>query len=150
MGTLRYYLDADENEQELSDHEGYVLAELSKPTKYAPDGWTSGGGREEAKLATGRHRAACECGWQGPIVDTGVADTVVDDDLHDDLLVPWQNHTEEMIPLDALRTAQQALSAATITVGAAVRQARRDGLSWALIGDALGMTKQGAQQRYGG
>lgn len=36
-----------------------------------------------------------------------------------------------------------------LAIHAAVREQRTAGTSWAAIADALGITKQGAQQRYG-
>lgn len=36
------------------------------------------------------------------------------------------------------------------SVGAQVSSLRQHGASWSVIGDALGITKQAAQQRFGG
>lgn len=55
-------------------------------------------------------------------------------------------------PADATRLVIGALAvreSAERVVIAAVHQARRDGTSWQAIGDALGVTRQAAFQRYG-
>lgn len=55
-------------------------------------------------------------------------------------------------PADATRLVLGALAvreSAERVVIAAVQQARRDGTSWQAIGDALGVTRQAAFQRYG-
>lgn len=53
---------------------------------------------------------------------------------------------------DPSKLAELAKLSATIseTVDATVRQMHDNGMSWTVIGDALGMTRQGAWQRWGG
>jgi hypothetical protein len=51
--------------------------------------------------------------------------------------------------LAALVDAARALAVAEQAVVDAVTRARAAGASWAHIGDALGLTRQGAQQRWG-
>jgi len=51
--------------------------------------------------------------------------------------------------LRAITDAVSTRSHAEETLTAAVAQARRDGASWAMIGAALGTTKQAAHKRYG-
>ncbi len=69
-----------------------------------------------------------------------------------------------MLTLEALDAAQQAVTVADLVVGlnaavagrqaadewldAAVIAARRGRVSWARIGAAIGLTRQGARQRY--
>jgi len=45
-------------------------------------------------------------------------------------------------------TAHQQANAAQATLAAAVTRARQTGASWAVIGTQLGLTRQGAQQRF--
>lgn len=45
-------------------------------------------------------------------------------------------------------TAHQQARAAEATLAAAVTRARQTGASWTLIGAQLGLTRQGAQQRF--
>lgn len=52
---------------------------------------------------------------------------------------------DQLHELEALRELQDALSDA---LGAAVLDARREGLTWALIGGLLGVSEQAAQQRF--
>lgn len=57
--------------------------------------------------------------------------------------------TREATVLDALSMAAQQLERAEQSVAATVAVARADGRSWLAIGQAIGMSKQGAAQRYG-
>lgn len=51
--------------------------------------------------------------------------------------------------LIAIAKAQGRLAAAESAVNQAVKLARRDGASWSQVGDAIGITRQAAQQRFG-
>ena len=50
--------------------------------------------------------------------------------------------------LDNVAERLGALGAAEMALGNAVRRARLSGASWAEIGEALGVTRQAAQQRF--
>lgn len=52
--------------------------------------------------------------------------------------------------LAELMAAATELSGAEERVVRALRNARRAGASWAQVGDALGISRQAAQQRFGG
>lgn len=52
-------------------------------------------------------------------------------------------------PLRDLFAAVEARTRAEAEVEARVAEARAAGLSWGLIGSALGISRQGAQKRYG-
>lgn len=48
-----------------------------------------------------------------------------------------------------LSHAADGVAEANATLKRAIEQARQDRLSWDLIGPAVGMTRQGARQRWG-
>jgi hypothetical protein len=54
-------------------------------------------------------------------------------------------HDDDLTCLAQIRAAQEELACMERTW---VDRARRSGLSWSQIGDALGTTKQAVQQRY--
>lgn len=134
---------------DLPDHEGYVLAELDRSTLYAEDGWTSSSTPETREATpTGRHRAACDCGWRGPIVETGVADIFLDEAPEDALMEAWEDHTDHLASLAELSKSAKVIARETERIGVLVKAARNNGRSWSEIGNALGLTKQAAQQRW--
>jgi hypothetical protein len=59
----------------------------------------------------------------------------------------WQNETKK--PLAALRNSVAIIQAFTDDLPIFVSAARRSGATWEQIGDALGVSRQAAQQRYG-
>ena len=70
-------------------------------------------------------------------------------------LDPGQGQTPVRLPpgpaLDVLgwvTTAHQQAAAAEATLAAAVTRARQAGTSWTVIGAQLGISRQGAQQRF--
>lgn len=52
--------------------------------------------------------------------------------------------------LDALRSAKATIDSETDRLRPLVAEARHRGASWQQVGDALGMTRQAAHERYGG
>lgn len=83
-------------------------------------------------------------------------DAMSDDDLADwlvtDAAADWlleHDRVERSPEVEALREARVAVAEAEKRLTAAVAQARSQGLSWAGVGQVLGMTRQGAQQRFG-
>ncbi len=54
----------------------------------------------------------------------------------------------ELDVLRLLATAHQQANAAEATLAAAVTRARQTGASWSVIGAQLGISRQGAQQRF--
>lgn len=57
------------------------------------------------------------------------------------------DNREAIYALEAVKTAQVGVD---VIARQAVAMARKDGETWEKIGAALGVTKQAAQQRYGG
>jgi len=55
---------------------------------------------------------------------------------------------KELDVLGWVATAQQQARAAEATLAAAVTRARQSGASWTAIGAQLGLSRQGAQQRF--
>lgn len=149
MGTIRYAGDLG-----LHDHEGYVEAELDIPAPYRDgvDHWTSGGGTETDGHETGRHRAACECGWRGQIVDFGIKDLWLPDHLERQVMRAWEHHTDPLIaalgrtgPLTALA---EELHNVNRRVEEAIGSALAAGADWSEIAQALGYTEEAARRRW--
>ena len=59
----------------------------------------------------------------------------------------WQKETKQ--PLAALRNSVAIIQAFTDDLPIFVNAARSSGATWEQIGDALGVSRQAAQQRYG-
>jgi hypothetical protein len=111
-------------------------------------------------------RALCSCGWEGPLWQRvtdrkaaaptrhrvfvpflGVACPSVD--VEEAIRSEWMAHAG---PADAVRelgTAAEALKQAQERLKRKVVQARAAGVSWALIGASVGMTRQAAHERWG-
>lgn len=53
-----------------------------------------------------------------------------------------------VLPINVIRDALLMRAAADDAITEVVRDMRADGASWSEIGDALGVTRQAAQQRY--
>lgn len=146
-------------------HEGYAAAVLD-------DGTVTG---THDALTNGRFvgwRAACDCGWRGPgywsraeALATDPAyrasverypaaasiapDSVEGDEDGDGALGQWRAHLATAVPALAVHDAAQRLTDAREQLDQAVRTARSSGTSWAAIGDAAGMTRQAAHERWG-
>lgn len=65
-----------------------------------------------------------------------------------DDLDPTRNPARDASHFRAIVAADEAATAATSHLRAAVRDARAAGESWTAIGAALGVSKQAAQQRF--
>lgn len=110
-------------------------------------------------------RGMCTCGWLGPLWRRVPAEKDADPARH---LVYWASPTLRADPVgdieDAVReewkahlpspavadvkTAAAAARKADDALDDAVRRARLDGASWAAVGDAAGMTRQAAHERW--
>src|SRR6476659_3861947 len=115
---------------------------------------TPDGGREH--LPWGQvvaWRAMCECGWTGPSVpaqNNEYGNRACPDEIVDSLMIPaWNEHVR---PFEAVLELERVCAELDRLTGAAedlVRAARGGGVSWVQIGRAAGLTRQGAQQRWG-
>lgn len=99
MGTIAYRDIAGEL-VELSDHEGFVLHESTVANRFLP-GWGNWLGYWSAEVDgtfTGRHMAACDCGWRGPVVVDVERTTSygMDETAEDLLLDAWAVHVDEV------------------------------------------------------
>ncbi len=80
--------------------------------------------------------------------DEGVRFVEDRDDLHEVFRATWRKHVERGESLAELRSARAAMHAAERRLDLAVSQARSQGVSWAEIGRATGMTRQSAHGRW--
>ena len=99
-------------------------------------------------------RVMCQCGWTGPSLpaatdpEYGYRDCP--DDITDTVMLPaWEHHVAPYEAIDKLSTASAELAQLTRRVAELVDLARSGGVSWSEIGRATGLTRQGAQQRWG-
>ena len=74
--------------------------------------------------------------------------------LVDDMVAWVEERADEQSPAARLRVAialgHELTELSDAMIGRFVAQARATGLSWTEIGEAFGVSKQAAQQRYGG
>lgn len=132
--------------------------------------WSAGGGSDDPGVEPAWLLPACVCGWRGERV---AYDTQADGAAR----AQWDAHMDEVTIyllsvakaaeafVDALGTARKAgefdsrplavIKALRVTqahvgsqLAAAVGAARAQELSWELIGEALGVTRQTAHERY--
>ena len=129
--------------------------------------WTSDA---EPEVVDGRTaigwRGMCTCGWLGPLhrrvpamkdaaparrlVYWAEPDTWADPPgpVEDAARDEWKAHLPSPV-IGAVKAAAAAARKADDALDDAVRLARLDGASWAAIGDAAGMTRQSAHERWG-
>ncbi|MEU4229585.1 hypothetical protein AB0F17_35255 [Nonomuraea sp. NPDC026600] len=131
-----------------------------------PDGrmGTGPGDVADGRTAIG-WRGHCECGWQGPLwerVATAEEQNTIDRkiwwpdldqygdapaDVQDAVWNEWGTHLDPN-SITAVRKAAEAVREAEVRLDAAVRAARDDGRSWTEIGEAAGMRRQSAHERW--
>lgn len=103
-------------------------------------------------------RMVCECGeWKGTTV--ALADLPADhydplwreltDKGEEPLHAEWRRHVAPFNAVHQLAGLADEARVIDDKINEAVRGARSAGASWSQIGAELGMTKQGAQQKYG-
>jgi hypothetical protein len=122
MGTIRF--TGENGESGLYDHEGNVQAEIDIDDPMRPGRrWISYFSGAVADHFTGRYRAACECGWEGPVIDFTTWDEPEFDcrrgylsEAHEDaVLTAWEAHTDPLL-------ADLEHGAPLAAVGAALRE----------------------------
>lgn len=95
----------------------------------------------------------CACGWSGTEVPVPGENAnkwrEPSDEQEDALMDQWRRHIAPLTRTARVRDLAEQVASLNDQLTSAVRHAKLDGASWADLGDAMGMTKQGAQQRYG-
>jgi hypothetical protein len=155
----------------VESHEGYGARRL-------PSGELTGTWGPETRKFTA-YVATCECGWCGehdyPPTEAG-EDAAIDEwrNVHmlprlpalarraahkeaprkvstfeDEAVGGLPRESSALRSLVAVASLGALVEEAERTLGARVAEARRAGATWSVIGDALGTTKQAAQQRFG-
>lgn len=98
--------------------------------------------------------AACECGWMSPHLVSRADYPSLNGRLDEDsigeqiVIADWEAHVRPVLVLAAVTTAEAARSTASLTLDHAVHDARRYGISWQSIGDAVGISRQSAHERW--
>jgi hypothetical protein len=110
-------------------------------------------------------RGVCECGWRGPLWERAtdpmehdlaarkVFDPVpsqwadVPAGIDDRIYQEWRGHLPPPALTD-IRAAAEDVRKAETRLDEAVARARADGSSWADIGEAAGITRQSAHERW--
>lgn len=111
-------------------------------------------------------RSACTCGWQGPIWErvnmpgsanlsrrlayVPLSGFAADPSMavEEAICEEWQAHVAPATALSKVQVAAREHAAAGRRLDAAVAAARATGVSWTGIGQATGMARQSAQERW--
>ena len=100
-------------------------------------------------------RVTCECGWTGE-QRPALADVKHDgsrdcpEDVEERIFAPaWEAHVAPFAALADLEQLVDQLRDIETSIENKVRLARNGGASWTQVGRAAGLSKQGAQQRWG-
>ena len=111
-------------------------------------------------------RGLCTCGWLGPLWRRVPAEAGADpvrrlvhwarpdewaeapEATEDAIRAEWKAHLPSPT-LGEIKSAALAVRKATNELDDAVSRARLDGATWAAIGDAAGMSRQAANERWG-
>lgn len=99
-------------------------------------------------------RVMCQCGWTGPerpaVTDTKYASRACPEDIEDRFFAPaWDAHVAPYVVLFDLAELTKQLHDLEHRITEKVQLARAGGASWADVGRATGLSRQGAQQRWG-
>jgi len=134
------------------EHEGYPAAVLD-------DGTETSVHTEPIRIRVSGWRAACECGWRGTqfwprSAFRGWTSSIAPDEVAGfatghGAYGEWFEHLHAVLPGLAVHDAAQELADARETLDQAVATARASGASWTLIGNAAGITRQAAHERWG-
>ena len=97
-------------------------------------------------------RALCDCGWHSWTIVTleypSPDGWVIDESTRQVIVPMWEAHVREILTLSAIAAAKREVDRALVSLDRAVIAARRDGYSWAAIGEVVGITRQSAHERW--
>lgn len=99
-------------------------------------------------------RVTCQCGWTGSerpaVTETKYGTRDCPESLEDSWAAPeWDAHVAPFAALADLEQLVDQLRDVETSIADKVRLARTGGASWTQVGRAAGLSKQGAQQRWG-
>jgi hypothetical protein len=101
-------------------------------------------------------RSACQCGWRGtqfylrsewPSTDDYA---LAPEEVEARCMAEWERHLRVAMPVLAIHDLVQQIAQAQDNLVEAVRAARAAGVSWTVIADAAGMSRQSAHERWSG
>ncbi|MGY5036755.1 hypothetical protein ACWC9U_39630 [Streptomyces sp. 900116325] len=110
-------------------------------------------------------RSRCTCGWMAPLMFQRVTDPdamrmahqVLDleggsapPEVEETCHAEWLEHIRQDYGIEAVRQAAAASRAAERSLEEAVKGARAGGHSWTEIGEAIGISRQSAHERWRG
>ncbi|MEV6341214.1 hypothetical protein AB0M12_41650 [Nocardia vinacea] len=149
---------ADDRWSTGSDSGGCRITDRADGSMLPYDEWCS---RPPAEVIG--WRPMCGCGWRGSFwtrVDSpgeedlsrqrgyGSEFATPSEELSDAAMREWEHHIAPSQAAYPVELAAREFYDAQDRLNAAVRQAREDGASWTDIGDAAGMTRQSAHERW--
>jgi len=100
-------------------------------------------------------RSGCQCGWRGtqfflrsewPSSEYALAS----DEVEQLCMVEWERHLRVAMPLLAIHDLTQQIALAQEDLDQAVGAARAADISWTAIGEAAGVSRQSAHERWAG
>lgn len=99
-------------------------------------------------------RVTCQCGWTGieraAIADAKHSSRDCPEEVEDRIFAPaWDAHVAPFVALHDLDELTDQLRDLEQRITDKVQLARTGGASWADVGRAAGLSRQGAQQRWG-
>lgn len=98
-------------------------------------------------------RGICSCGWSGIEISAVSDDHGVrrcPEHVEDQVFATdWSGHIAPLVAVADLKSLRNQVAELQARIDVTARTARDRGATWTQIGDALGLTKQGAQQRFG-
>ena len=100
-------------------------------------------------------RAACQCGWRGTQFhlrsDWRTTEYAIPpEEVEERCKAEWERHLRAALPMLAIHDSTHQIAHARENLTEAVHAARAAGFSWAVIGEAAGMSTRSARARWSG